>query len=57
LHVVLERTRIEHLLQLVEPGQLEREGVVSGLVGDRRISPAVDGFVDRGHGRALQCSS
>jgi hypothetical protein len=49
LNIALERTCVEHLLQLVQPGRLERKGVSARLVGDRRVSPESIA-VDLGHG-------
>jgi hypothetical protein len=48
------RPRWSKTLQFIEPRQFEGEGMVPHLVGTRFVGPAVDRFVDRGHGRALR---
>jgi hypothetical protein len=38
LHVALDRMRLEDLLRLVETGQLEGEGMLPSLIGDRQAA-------------------
>jgi hypothetical protein len=53
-NITFARALKENLLQLVEPRQLEGETVLSRLVRDRLVGPAVDGFVDLSHAATLR---